>query len=179
MHAYRRSPGRTAITWTGAAAAAGGVAFATFFLGSLLKKEVVPWPVPLFWHATAIFLLTAGAVGIHRSAHGSAMQTRLGWSGVALVVAGQLFSLETTMLGFVIYGAAMVMAPRRPGWGGALLVVGAVGFLAATALNGPFWGDPNPRPATIPGLTFGVSLLLIAFGWIVLGVSHRPKRATA
>lgn len=124
--------------------------------------QVVPWPFPLLWHARAIFLLTAGAIGIHRSSLGSVRQTWLGWLGVALVVAGQLFSLETTMLGFFIYGAAIVMTPRRTRWGGALLVVGAVGFLAATALNGPFWGDPSPRPAIIPGIVFGVSLLLIA-----------------
>lgn len=168
-----------AITWTGAAAAAGGAAFSAFFLGSLLKVEVVPWPFPLLWHATAIFLLFAGAVGIHRSSRGSATQTRLGWLGVVLVFAGQLFSLETTMLGLLIYGAAIVMSPRLPRWGGALLAIGAAAFLVTTALNGPFWGDPNPRPETIPVLAFGVSLLLIALGWIVLGVSHRPERVTA
>jgi len=90
-----------------------------------------------------------------------------------------VMSLEIAMLGYVIFGAAVAMAPRLPRSAGALLALGAVGFLVTTALNGPFWGDPNPSPSVIPGLTFSASLLLIALGWIVLGMSSRPLRLTA
>jgi formate/nitrite transporter FocA (FNT family) len=74
------------------------------------------------------------------------------------------------MIGFVVFGAAVVMAPRLSRWGGALLALGAVGFLITTVVNGPFWGDPNPTPSLVPGIMFGFSLLLIAVGWAVLGV---------
>ena len=169
----------TAISWTGAAAAAGGVGFAGFWIGSLLKVEVVPWPVALLWHGIVTLLLTVGAVGVHRSSGGPTTQTWLGWLGVALVVAGQVVSLKVAMVGCVIFGAAVAMAPRLPRSGGAILAVGAVGFLVTAAVNGPFWGDPNPSPPVIPGVTFGASLVLIALGWIVLGVSRRPERETA
>jgi hypothetical protein len=162
---------KTAINWSGVAAAAGGVGFAGFWMGSLLKVEVVPWPVALLWHALVTIALTVGAVGIHRASHGSPTQTVLGWLGVAFIAAGQVMSLEIVMLGYVIFGAAVAMAPRLPRSSGALLAVGAVGFLVTAALNGPFWGEPNPSPSLIPGLTFGASLLCIALGWIVLGVS--------
>jgi hypothetical protein len=79
------------------------------------------------------------------------MQTWLGWLGVALVAVGQLFSLEITMIGFLVFGAAVVMAPRRSRWGGGLLALGAIGFLATTVVNGPFWGEPNPTPSLVPG----------------------------
>jgi len=169
----------TAIKWPGVAAAAGGVGFAGFWIGSLLKVEVVPWPVALLWHALVTLLLTIGAVGVHRSSRGSTTQTWLGWLGVALVVAGQVVSLEVAMLGYVIFGVAVAMAPSLPRSGGALLAIGAVAFLVTAAINGPFWGEPNPSPPVIPGLTFSASLVFIALGWIVLGVSRRPERVTA
>jgi hypothetical protein len=140
-------------------------------MGSLLKLELVPWPIALLWHAIATLLLVVGAVGIHRSSRASPTQTLLGWLGVALVGAGQLFSLELTMLGCLLFGAGVAMAPRLPRSAAALLSVGALGFLATLAVNGPFWGDTNPSPTVVPGLAFGFSLLLIAFGWIVLGLS--------
>lgn len=90
-----------------------------------------------------------------------------------------MVSLEITMLGFLVFGAAVVMAPQLWRWGGALLALGATGFLATTVVNGPFWGDPNPSPSLIPGLTFGASLLLIALGWIVVGVLRRADRVSA
>jgi hypothetical protein len=165
--------------WTGVAAAAGGLGFAGFWIGSLLKVEIVPWPVALLWHGMVILLLTVGGAGIHRSLEGSPVQISLGWLGVALVAAGQLFALEITMFGFLIVGAAVVMSPRLPRWGGALLALGAVGFLVTTMINGRFWGEPNPSPSVIPGLTFGASLLLIALGWIALGVLRRAERVSA
>ena len=166
------------VTWTGVAAAAGGLLFAGFWIGSLLKVEIVPWPVALLWHGIATLLLAIGAAGIHRSSPGSSIQTTLGWLGVTLVVIGQVVSLEITMLGCLIFGAAAVMSGRPPRWGGALLALGAVAFLGVTAVNGRFWGDPNPSPSLIPALTFGASLLLTALGWIVLGVirSDEPMR---
>jgi hypothetical protein len=157
------------------AAAAGGLAFAGFWIGSLLKVEIVPWPVALLWHGMATLLLAVGAVDVHRSSRGSAVQTSVGWLGVALVIVGQMISLEVTMLGCLIFGAAAVMSRQASRWGGALLALGAVGFLGTTALNGPFWGDPNPTPPVIPALTFGASLMLIALGWIVLGVMRRAE----
>jgi hypothetical protein len=167
----------TSTNWAGIAAVAGGFGFAGFWFGSLLKVELVPWPVALAWHGLVIVLLTIGEIGIHRSARGSQMQTLLGWLGVALVAIGQLFSLEITMIGFLVFGAAVVMAPRLSRWGGGLLVLGAIGFLATTVVNGPFWGEPNPTPSLVPAVTFGVSLLLIAIGWVVLGVlGTRPTR---
>jgi hypothetical protein len=165
--------------WTGVAAAAGGLGFAGFWIGSLMKVELVPWPVALAWHGLVILLLTVGAIGIHRSAKGSQSQTWIGWLGVALVAVGQMFSLEITMLGFLVFGAAVVMAPRLSRWGGWLLALGAVGFLVTTAINGPFWGEPNPRPPLVPGLTFVASLLLIALGWIFVGVLRRADRVSA
>jgi hypothetical protein len=162
-------------TWTGVAAAAGGLLFAGFWIGSLLKIEIVPWPVALLWHGVATLLLAIGAAGIHRSSPGSSIQTTLGWLGVALVVIGQVVSLEITMLGCLIFGAAAVMSGRPPRWGGAVLALGAAAFLGVTAVNGRFWGDPNPSPSLIPALTFGASLLLIALGWIVLGVIRRDE----
>ena len=165
--------------WIGVAAAAGGLGFAGFWIGSLLKVELVPWPVALAWHGLVILLLTVGAIGIQRSAKGSQTQTWLGWLGVALVPVGQMFSLEITMLGFLVFGPAVAMAPQLSRWGGALLALGATGFLATTVINGPFWGDPNPSPSLIPGLTFGASLLLIALGWIVVGVLRRADRVGA
>jgi hypothetical protein len=167
------------MNWAGVAAAAGGVGFAGFWMGSLLKVELVPWPIALLWHAIATLLLVIGAVGIHRTSHGSTTQTVLGWVGAALVAAGQLFSLEISMLGFVVFGAAVVMAPRLSRWAGALLALGAVGFLTTTAVNGAFWGEPNPTPSLVPGITFGVSLLLIATGWVVLGVARHAVRASS
>jgi len=166
------------VTWTGVAAAAGGLLFAGFWIGSLLKVEIVPWPVALLWHGIATLLLAIGAAGIHRSSPGSSIKTTLGWLGVTLVVIGQVVSLEITMLGCLIFGAAAVMSGRPPRWGGALLALGAVAFLGVTAVNGRFWGDPNPSPSLIPALTFGASLLLTALGWIVLGVirSDEPMR---
>jgi len=105
------------------------------------------------------------------------MQTWLGWLGVALVAVGQLFALEITMIGFLVFGAAAVMAPRLSRWGGGLLALGAIGFLATTVVNGRFWGEPNPTPSLVPAITFGVSLLLIAIGWAILGVlSSGPTR---
>ncbi len=157
--------------WAGVAAVAGGLGFAGFWVGSLLKVELVPWPVALAWHGLVIVLLTMGAIGIHRTTGGSEMQTWLGWLGVALVAVGQLFALEITMIGFLVFGAAVVMAPRLSRWGGGLLALGALGFLATTVVNGPFWGEPNPTPSLVPAVTFGVSLLLIAIGWVILGVS--------
>ena len=162
-------------TWTGVAAAAGGLLFAGFWIGSLLKIEIVPWPVALLWHGVATLLLAIGAAGINRSSPGSSIQTTLGWLGVALVVIGQVVSLEITMLGCLIFGAAAVMSGRPPRWGGAVLALGAAAFLGVTAVNGRFWGDPNPSPSLIPALTFGASLLLIALGWIVLGVIRRDE----
>jgi hypothetical protein len=161
------------MNWTGVAAAAGGVGFAGFWLGSLLKVELVPWPVALLWHAVVTLLLAVGAVGIHRTSRGSLTQT---WLGAALVAAGQLFSLQVSMLGFLAFGAAVVMAPRPLRSGAAVLALGAIGFLATAAINGPFWGEPNPSPPLIPGVAFAASLLLIAVGWIVLGVSRRPEQ---
>lgn len=159
--------------WSGVAEAVGGLGFAAFWIGSLLKLELLPWPVALAWHALVIVLLTVGGIGIHRSARGSSLQTWLGWLGVALIAIGQLFALEITMLGFLAFGAAVSLAPRLSRLGGGLLGLGAVGFLVTTAVNGRFWGDPNPSPEMIPALTFGASLLLIALGWIFLGVSRR------
>jgi hypothetical protein len=163
------------VTWTGVAAATGGLLFAGFWIGSLVKVEIVPWPVALLWHGIATFLLAIGAAGIHRSAPGSSIQTTLGWLGVALVVIGQLVSLEITMLGSLIFGAAAVMSGRRARWGGALLALGAAAFLGVTAVNGRFWGEPNPSPSLVPALTFGAALLLIALGWIALGVIRRDE----
>ena len=160
----------TSTNWAGVAAVAGGLGFAGFWIGSLLKVELVPWPVALAWHGLVIVLLTIGAIGILRSARGSEMQTWLGWLGVALVAVGQLFALEITMIGFLVFGAAAVIAPHLSRWGGGLLALGAIGFLATTVVNGRFWGEPNPTPSLVPGLTFGVSLLLIAIGWVILGV---------
>ncbi len=148
----------------GVAAAAGGLGFAGFWIGSLLKVELVPWPVALAWHGLVILLLTVGAIGIHRSAKGSQTQTWLGWLGVALIAVGQMISLEIAMLGVLLFGATVAVAPRLSQWGGVLLGLGAVGFLVTTVINGPFWGDPNPSPSLIPGLAFGASLLLIALG---------------
>jgi hypothetical protein len=148
----------------------GGLGFAGFWIGSLLKVELVPWPVALAWHGLVIVLLTIGAIGIHRFAQGSKMQTWLGWLGVALVAVGQLFALEITMIGFLVVGSAVATAPGLSRWGGGLLALGAIGFLATTAVNGPFWGEPNPTPSLVPGVTFGVSLVLIAIGWVILGV---------
>jgi hypothetical protein len=166
--------------WAGVAAFAGGLGFAGFWVGSLLKVELVPWPVALAWHGLVIVLLTVGASGLHRSARGSQMQTWLGWLGIALVAIGQLFALEITMIGFVVFGAAVVMVPRLSPWGGGLLVLGAIGFLATTVVNGPFWGDPNPTPSLVPAVTFGVSLLVIAIGWVILGASGTgPTRLTS
>jgi hypothetical protein len=165
--------------WIGVAAAAGGLGFAGFWFGSLLKVDLVPWPVALAWHGLVIVLLTVGAIGIHRSANGSRTQTRLGWLGAALVPVGQMLSLEITMLGFLVFGVAVAMAPQLSRRGGALLALGASGFLATTVINGPFWGDPNPSPSLLPGLTFGASLLLIALGWIVVGVLRRAGRVRA
>lgn len=159
------------------AAAAGGVGFAGFWIGSLLKIEVVPWPVALAWHGLVILLLAVGAIGIHRSALGSQMQIWLGWLGVALATAGQAFSLELTMVGSLIFGATVVTAPSLPRWGGGLLALGAIAFLVTAVINGPFWGEPNPSPPPIPGLMFAASLITIAFGWIVLGLLRR-KQAT-
>ena len=166
-------------TTTRVATVVGGLGFAGFWIGSLLKVEVVPWPVALAWHGLVILLLTVGAAGIHRSSRGSPIQTLLGWLGVALVAVGQLFALELTMLGFIVFGAAVGMGPRRPRWGGALLALGAVAFLATTAVNGRFWGDPNPSPSVIPGLVFVASLVLIALGWIVLGMLRSAERVGA
>jgi len=156
--------------WAGVVAVVGGLGFAGFWIGSLAKVELVPWPVALAWHGLVIVLLTIGAIGIHPTARGSKMQTWLGWLGLALVAVGQLFALEITMTGFLVFGAAVVMAPRRSRWGGGLLALGAIGFLATTVVNGRFWGEPNPTPSLIPAVTFGVSLLLIAIGWVILGV---------
>ena len=157
--------------WAGVAAIAGALGFAGFWIGSLLKVELVPWPVALAWHGLVIVLLTIGAIGIHRSAPGSEMQTWLGWLGVGLVAVGQLFALEITMIGFLVFGSAVVMSPRPSPWGGGLLALGAIGFLATTVVNGPFWGEPNPTPSLVPALTFGVSLVLVAIGWVILGVA--------
>ncbi len=163
--------------WAGVAAVAGGLGFAGFWIGSLLKVELVPWPVALAWHGLVIALLTVGGIGVHRSAGGSEVQAWLGWLGVALVAVGQLFALEVTMIGFLFFGAAVVMAPRLSRWGGGLLALGAIGFLVTTVFNGPFWGEPNPTPSLVPAVTFGVSLLLIAIGWVILGVfGPRPTR---
>jgi hypothetical protein len=169
----------TAIKWTRAAAAAGGVGFAGFWFGSLLKVEVVPWPVALLWHATVAVLLTVGAIGAQRSSDGPALQRLLGWIGVALLAAGQAFSLEIIMLGFLIFGVAVTMGSRLPRTAGALMALGAVGFLVAAAINGPFWGDPNPSPAGLAGVAFAASLMLIALGWMILGVSRRVELPTA
>ena len=163
----------------GVAAAAGGLGFAGFWIGSLLKVELVPWPVALAWHGLVILLLTVGAIGVHRSAKGSQTQTWLGWLGVALIAVGQMISLEIAMLGFLLFGATVAVAPRLSQWGGVLLGLGAVGFLVTTVINGPFWGDPNPSPSLIPRLAFSASLLLIALGWIVLGVLRRADRVSA
>jgi len=70
-------------------------------------------------------------------------------------------------------------APQLSRWGGAFLALGATGFLVTTVINGPFWGEPNPSPSLLPGLSFGASLLLIALGWIVVGVLRRADRASA
>jgi hypothetical protein len=142
----------------------------------MLKVELVPWPVAVAWHGLATLLLAIGAIGIHRSSLGSSVQASLGWLGIALVVGGQLFSLEVTMLGCVCFGVAALMATRLPRWGGALLAAGAAGFLVTRALNGPFWSDPNPSPSLLPALAFGVSLLLIALGWLVLGLQRPVPR---
>jgi hypothetical protein len=155
----------------GVASVSGGVGFFGFWMGSLLKVELAPWPVALLWHAIATLLLVIGAVGIHRSSHGSPTQTLLGWLGAAFVGAGQMFSLELTMLGCLLFGARVAMAPRLPRSAAPLLILGALGFLATLAVNGPFSGDMNSRPTLVPALAFGVSLLLIAVGWIVLGLS--------
>src|SRR5256885_13586330 len=74
--------------WTGVAAAVGGLGFAGFWIGSLLKVEVVPWPIALAWHGLVILLLIVGAIGIHRSSQGSQTQVLLGWLAVALVAVG-------------------------------------------------------------------------------------------
>jgi hypothetical protein len=92
---------------------------------------------------------------------------------VALIAVGQMISLEIAMLGFLVFGAMVVMASRLSRWGGVLPAVGAVGSLVTTVINGPFWGDPNPSPSLIPGLAFTASLVLIALGWIVLGGAPR------
>ena len=83
------------------------------------------------------------------------------------------------MLGFLVFGAAATMPPRLTRWGGVLLSIGAVGFLSTAAINGRFWGDPNPSPSLVPLVTFGVSLLLIAVGWIVLGVLRGDEELIA
>jgi len=141
-----------------------------------LKVEVVPWPVALAWHGLVILLLTLGAVGILGPSQGAQTQVLLGWLAVALVAVGQMLSLELTMMGFIVFGAAAVMGRRLPLWGGALLTLGALGFLATTLINGPFWGEPNPSPSVVPRFAFGLSLLLIALGWIVLGLLRRTER---
>jgi hypothetical protein len=161
------------------AAAAGGVGFAGFWIGSLMKIEAVPWPAALTWHGLVILLLAIGAIGIHRSAQSSRMQIWLGWLGAALVPAGQAFSLELAMVGSLIFGAKVVMAPSLPRWGGGLLALGAIAFLVTAAINGPFWGEPNPSPPLVPGLMFAASLIAIALGWIVLGLLRRkPPQAS-
>lgn len=160
-----------AINWTGAAAAAGGVGFAGFWLGSLFKVELVPWPVALLWHALVTVLLAVGAARTQASADGSRTRRTLGWFAVGLIVVGQFASLELTMLGFLLFGVALAAAPRLPRSAGTLLATGAVVFLVTAGFSGPFWGDPNPTPPVVPSVAFSISLLLVAFGWIVLAVS--------
>jgi len=41
----------------GFAVAAGGLGFAGFWVGGLLKVELVPWPVALAWHGLATLLI--------------------------------------------------------------------------------------------------------------------------
>jgi hypothetical protein len=166
-----------ALSWTRAAAALGGVGFVGFWFGSLLKVEVVPWPVALLWHATDVVLLTVGAVAAQRSSGGSSTQRLFGWLGVTLFAAGQAISMEISMLGFLTFGVAIILAPRLPRSAGVLLALGAIGFLITAAVNGPFWGDPNPTPPDLPRLAFSASLVLIALGWVVLGLSRRPEVA--
>src|SRR5258706_4924808 len=142
-------------SWSGVAAVAGGRGFAGFWIGSLLKVELVPWPVALAWHGLVIALLTVGGIGVHRSAGGSEVQAWLGWLGVALVAVGQLFALEVTMIGFLFFGAAVVIAPTLSPWGGGPLPPGAIGVLATNVFYWPFRGEPNPTPSLVPPGTLG------------------------
>lgn len=165
------------INWTGAAAAAGGVGFAGFWLGSLFEWQAPwPWPVALLLHALVTLLLGVGAARTRVSADGSRTRRTLGWSAVALIVVGQLVLMELTMLGFLLFGVTLATEPRLRRSAGALLATGAVAFLVTVGLFGRFWGDANPTPPVVPSVAFSISLLLIAFGWIVLAVSPRVQR---
>jgi len=141
-----------------------------------LKVEVVPWPVALAWLGLVILLLVVGAVGIHRSSQGSQTQVLLGWLAVALVAIGQMFSLELTMLGFLIFGAAALMAPRVPRGGGVLLALGAVGSSSRRSSTDRSGVSQTRAPRSFRASPSGLSLLLIALGCIVLGVLRRTDR---
>lgn len=156
------------------AAVGGGIAFTVFWLGGLLDMSTA-WELSLALHAATILMLAWAGISIQRE-RPAGVYRLLGWAAVLLIVAGLLASMELQMVGMLLFGVTVGVAPiGAPDVRGRaavlLLVVGSAAFLITRTINGPFWGDGTPDPSPVAALGFGLSLVALDLGWVALGLT--------
>ncbi len=162
----------------GAAAVAGACSFFGFWILAIFGAgDAIPWFLTLAWHGVTIALLAIAFVGVQLGeADGRA--DRLAWTGIVLILLGLLTVMEALMVGFVLFGVALVVGGLRERLPGVLLTLGGVTFLLTSGASAPFWSEGDPKPTGGRCSRRRPPLPLISCGTAVIGlVAHRSWTA--
>lgn len=145
----------------------GSVAFGLFW-GSTLVDLQAPWMISLGMHGLSIILISFGLINRQRTADGSQFHRRLGWTAVAVTIAGLLTVVPLFATGFALVGLSLLTWRR---WlPGAVLTLGGLVFFAAYVFGTRIGDEAASKPDAGLSVIFAVALVLIVGGLSAIGV---------
>jgi hypothetical protein len=125
-------------------------------------------------HGLSIVLISFGLINTQRARVHSPFERNLGWTGVALTVAGLVTLAPLFATGFAVVGLSFVASRKR--LQGMALTLGSVAFFAAYVFGTHIGDEKASQPGSGLTVVFALALALIVTGLVAIGflgaVSH-------